>query len=126
MVAVVRFADGQAESVGESYSRALMYELGFEIPHLQIWIHRNGRRIARVDFYWPKLRLVGEFDGAMKYARAEDLSGRAPVEVLMAEKRREDEIRANGERVVRWGWEDLLHPERFAGILHRARVARAA
>lgn len=126
MSAVVRFGDEQAESVGESYSRALMRELGFEIPSLQVWIHRDGRRIARVDFYWPKLRLVGEFDGLMKYTRAEDLSGRTPVEVLTAEKRREDEIRAAGERVVRWGWDDLLHPERFAAILHRAGVPRAS
>ncbi|MCH6472222.1 type IV toxin-antitoxin system AbiEi family antitoxin domain-containing protein [Sinomonas terrae] len=126
MVAVVRFADEQAESVGESYSRALMAELGFEIPQLQVWIHRDGRRIARVDFYWPKLRLVGEFDGLMKYTRAKDLSGRTPVEVLTAEKRREDEIRAVGKRVVRWGWDDLLHPERFATILHRAGVPCAS
>ncbi len=113
MVAVVSFADEGAESVGESYSRALMRELGFELPRLQVWLDRDGRRIARVDFYWPRLRLVGEFDGVMKYTRSKEFSGQAPAEVLVAEKRREDEIRALGERVVRWGWDDLMHPQRF-------------
>lgn len=117
--AIVNFADGQSESVGESYSRALMHELGFEPPQLQVWIHADGRRIARVDFYWPRLRLVGEFDGLTKYLGARDAA-----QTVVAEKRREDAIRATGERVVRWGWEDLVRPERFAAILHRAGVPR--
>ncbi|NUP74174.1 MAG: hypothetical protein HOQ07_05935 [Sinomonas sp.] len=125
MIAVVTFADGLSESVGESLSRALMRELGFEMPQLQVWVHRDGRRVARVDFYWPRLRLVGEFDGAMKYTRAQALSGRTAAEVVLAEKRREDEIRAGGDRVIRWGWDDLVHPERLAMILHRAGVPRS-
>lgn len=126
MIAVVDFADPRSESVGESYSRALMHELGFEVPELQVWLHRDGRRIARVDFYWRRLRLVGEFDGLMKYTRAREFGDKDATEVVVAEKRREDAIRAAGERVVRWGWDDLVQPARFAAILHRAGVPRSS
>lgn len=65
------------------------------------------------DFYWPELGLVGEFDGHGKYLREEMARGRTAAEVVMAEKAREDRLRALGLRVVRWGWADLLDPARL-------------
>ena len=121
---VLSFADAASESVGESFSRALMWELGFEIPQLQFWVTRDGRRIARVDYLWPRIRLAGEFDGLVKYLASQELSRKSPAEVVVEEKRREDEVRSAGYGMVRWVWADLLEPERFATILHRAGVPR--
>ena len=121
---VLSFADAASESVGESFSRALMWELGFEIPQLQFWVTRDGRRIARVDYLWPRIRLAGEFDGLVKYLASQGLSRKSPAEVVVEEKRREDEVRSAGYGMVRWVWADLLEPERFATILHRAGVPR--
>ncbi|AMM30964.1 hypothetical protein SA2016_0263 [Sinomonas atrocyanea] len=121
---VLDLASGASESVGESLSRALMWDLGFEMPELQVWIVKDGRRIARVDYRWAQIRLVGEFDGLQKYLRSQKLSGKSASQVVVEEKLREDEIRSTGERVVRWVWADLLEPARFAAILHRAGVPR--
>jgi hypothetical protein len=121
---VLDLASGASESVGESLSRALMWELGFEMPRLQVWITKDGRRIARVDYHWAQIRLVGEFDGLQKYLRSQTLSGKSASQAVVEEKLREDEIRSTGERVVRWVWADLLEPARFAAILHRAGVPR--
>lgn len=57
--------------------------------------------IARVDFLWMDERLVGEADGMVKYDSRE---------ALFAEKRREDAIRGEGYRVIRWGATDLRSP----------------
>ncbi|MFW8746088.1 hypothetical protein, partial [Mesorhizobium japonicum] len=56
------------------------------------------------DFAWPSYRLIGEFDGMGKYVRSDLTAGRDPAEVVVAEKLREDRLRAAGWRVVRWGW----------------------
>ena len=47
---------------------------------------------------------IGEFDGVSKYVRDEFTGGRDPGEVVMAEKAREDRLRALGPAVARWGW----------------------
>jgi len=54
---------------------------------------------------------VVEFDGAVKYAGAD---GRA---ALVAEKLREDRLRALGYEVVRIVWSDLARPDIIAGEL---------
>lgn len=77
----------------------------------------TGRFVGEVDFGWPELRTVGEFDGRVKYGR--DLRpGQDPVEVLYREKLREDELRAEDLGMVRWGWVDL---DRFAPVAQRLR-----
>lgn len=117
-------ADPLSESIGESWSRALIHRLGFEAPELQYRVMGPYGEVARTDFFWPAARLVGEFDGLVKYLRSQDLSGTDPAKVVVEEKRREDRIRAEGYGVVRWVWEDLRRPERFAALLMRAGVPR--
>lgn len=119
-------ADPRSESVGESWSRALIHRLGFEVPELQHRIPGPYGEVARTDFFWPGARLVGEFDGLLKYLRSQDLSGTDPARVVVEEKHREDLIRAEGYGVVRWVWDDLRRPERFAALLLRAGVPRRA
>lgn len=115
------FSDGAAESVGESYSRAMLHELGAPPPELQ----RRFSTAAgdfRVDFCWPELGVIGEFDGREKYLDPEMSQGRDPRQIHLDEKDREDELRSMGWVVVRWGWRDLQDPSRLVRRLRRAGV----
>ncbi|MDL9938029.1 hypothetical protein QSJ18_14850 [Gordonia sp. ABSL1-1] len=110
-------ADGRSESVGESYSRALMIRLGIPMPDLQVEIvDTRGQFIARADFGWGDA-VVGEFDGRVKYSGA---FGQRPEDTVFAEKRREDAIRRTGRIVVRWTWQDLLDPPHFRRLIMTA------
>ncbi len=100
-----------AESVGESLSRVRMLELGLPRPALQHPIRDQRGPIGRVDFWWEELRLVGEFDGRLKYRVDGVDDQRAVEERVWAEKVREDRIRATGARVVRWTWRTAMSPE---------------
>jgi hypothetical protein len=102
---VTAFADGCAESVGESRSRIAIARAGLPAPVLQ-WPVPCGDSTAYTDFGWPEQRTVGEFDGRSKYGRVLK-PGQDPAEVVYAEKLREDAIRAQRWEVVRWTWSDL-------------------
>jgi len=115
----LRFADGRSESVGESRSRVAIARAGLLAPVLQWRVREdNGRPVARVDFGWPERNTVGEFDGKIKYGRLVQ-SGQSPADVVFEEKRREDELRAQGLTVVRWTWEDLFTFDPVARRLYR-------
>ncbi len=75
----------------------------------------SGRRIGICDFGWEEHRVVGEFDGKVKYGRLLK-PGQTPGDVVFAEKRREDAIRDEGWEVARWIWADLSV---MAGIAQR-------
>ncbi|GAA4677169.1 hypothetical protein [Frondihabitans cladoniiphilus] len=122
-VARVRaFADGCSGSVGESLSRVVMQERGWPPPILQEPFVDASGTIGRVDFWWPEFGVIGEFDGAVKYSRAEYLGGMTPAQAAVREKRREDRLRAH-PRVrgfARWMWDDIHNTERFARVLAAA------
>ena len=102
---VVRFADGRAESPGESRSRVVIHHAGLPAPDLQVEVRTaDGRVLGRADFGWDGV--IGEFDGRVKYGRLLR-PGQHPGDVVYAEKRREESFRAVGKHVVRWGWTDL-------------------
>ena len=113
------FADARSESPGESLSRALIAEMGFPAPSLQRTISTDAGSF-RLDFCWEDQRIVGEFDGRMKYFDDELLAGRDPREVLYREKQREDALRRAGWLVVRWAWGQLRRPHELANRLRRA------
>ncbi len=92
-----------ADSPLESVSRLRMLEAGLPIPQLQFEvIDGNGEFVARTDFGWPELGLLGEVDGKAKYGSLVP-EGREVADVVMAEKRREERLRDLGYWVVRWG-----------------------
>ncbi|GAA1137316.1 hypothetical protein [Nesterenkonia lutea] len=116
------FADEGAESVGESWARVRIAELGFAAPVLQrMFLLRNGRS-CMTDFFWEGPGVVGEFDGLMKYRTSRALSGQGAEEVVIAEKEREDGLRALGLSVVRFTWADLQDPARLRQLLSAAGV----
>lgn len=109
----VALADPLAESVGESRSRALMWTLGLPMPVLQHPLSDDDGFIGRVDFYWPAHRLVGEFDGKVKYGRTLE-PDQDPGETVWKEKLREDRIRRTKKLgVERWVWANLFQPRLF-------------
>jgi very-short-patch-repair endonuclease len=67
--------------------------------------------IGRVDFLVAD-RLIIEFDGAAKYGDTAD--------AVLAEKWREDRLRACGYRVIRLSWADLDQPEVVAARIRSA------
>lgn len=98
-------ADGLSGSAGESLSRVGFHLLGLPRPILQQEFYDSEGLIGYVDFWWPEFGLIGEFDGNGKYLRDDMLAGRTAGDVVLAEKRREDRLRALGPRVTRWGWD---------------------
>lgn len=122
----VGFADARSGSVGESLSRTGFLLAGMPMPDLQV-VYQHAFGEDRVDFRWKRrfhvkrLPLLGEFDGEVKYTRGEFMGGRTIDEVVWAEKRREDRLRAHGRStMVRWLWADALRPERLRALLLNA------
>lgn len=115
--------DGRSESVGESASRVVLVQAGVPVPQLQYEVRdATGTLLGRSDFAWPEHRTLGEFDGRVKYSGQ---LGEATEDVLFAEKRREDRLRAAGWELVRWIWSDLQDPTALARSVRQA-FSRAA
>jgi hypothetical protein len=122
---VVEFADGRAESVGESRARVCIHAGGLPRPDLQVVITGGtGGWTARVDFLFIEHRTIGEFDGRAKYGRPD---GRHidPGTAVWLEKLREDRLREMGFEVVRFIWAELSRPDLVARKFRQA-FARAA
>ena len=117
---VLELLDGRSESPLESISRLAMVPLG-PLPRSQVELFtRDGRFIARVDFYWDELGLVGEADGREKYTDDQ----------LWQEKRRQEALIDCGLVVERWTWSDARRPyvlqAKLERAMTRARNLRAA
>lgn len=115
---VIAFADGRAQSPGESVSRVHLHRLGFRGLDLQSHIVGPDGEDYWTDFAFPRARVFGEFDGAGKYLVEELRGGRTIEEVVLAEKRREDAIRGvTGWRIVRWESQHIGTPEALGARL---------
>lgn len=116
---IIARADASCESVGETRTRLLLQDLGYEVQSQVTISDGDGVRVGRVDFLIGDL-LVVEFDGMVKY---EDADGR---EALAREKAREERLSALGCIVIRLVWADLAHPDRVRERVESAlrRLAR--
>lgn len=115
----IGFADAGAESVGESWSRVRIHQLGFAPPVLQPWVTGASGLRHRADMGWQRegrRPLFGEFDGMQKYGAIAQQAGKSGAQALAEEKTREDDIRFVGD-VARWVWGDLMEPGRLERIL---------
>lgn len=118
-VAAADFATPLSDSVEESHSRVWIHRLGFPGPRLQKSFRLSDGRIAEVDFFWEEFQHVGECDGRSKYSDPRLLKGRAPHDVLRAEKDRENEIRRQVRMFSRWEPAELYPPRRLYDRLVR-------
>jgi hypothetical protein len=114
------FGTTRAESPLESVSRWNTRTIGCPTPLLQTPFYDANGYIGDGDFDWPFYRLVGEADGKAKYLDAAMLNGRTTSEALIAEKTREDRIRATGERFSRWPWAIGVDPSALRTHLRAA------
>lgn len=113
---VLAFADGRAESPGESLTRWHLARHGLPAPDLQVAVVTAIGQF-RADLGWSEARLLLEFDGFVKYSGG---GARDAAEVVFAEKRRQDALEEAGWRVLRVTWTDLRAP---ATLARRVRAA---
>lgn len=98
-----------SDSFGESMTRAVIHQLGYPAPELQVrFSDRQGN--MDVDYFWRAQRKVGEFDGAAKYMRAEYLNNLTPGEIVWREKKREDRLRKQCDGLLRIIWSEARNP----------------
>ena len=101
-----------AQSPLETLSRLRLIRCGLPEPLLQVPIHDSQGLIGVVDMLWDEWRVIGEADGAVKYATRDD---------VIAEKNREDRLRRAGYAVARWTWPEIMRdPGMVAGRIEAA------
>jgi hypothetical protein len=115
-----RLMDGRSESAGETLGRLVFWRGGLPRPELQVRVVGPAGQLAYTDFGWGEQRVVGEFDGKVKYLRSLR-EGESASDVLFREKQREEWIVETGLTVRRLVWSELFTPnlvvERFARAL---------
>jgi hypothetical protein len=104
----LRLAQPGAQSVGESRLRYLCWLGHVPKPTLQYVVRdRSGSLVGVTDFAWPKHRLLGEFDGRIKFEKFLR-PGESASDAAFREKVREDRLReTTGWRMIRFVWADL-------------------
>ena len=112
---VLRLTNRRRESPGESRGAHLFWRYGLPQPIYQYEVYdESGTLVATVDFAWPEHRLLGEFDGKVKYGRLLK-PGQAPGDVVFNEKVRENTLRElTGWSMRRLIWDDYERPRHTA------------
>lgn len=123
------WADPRSDNGGESFSRATMILLNFEVPELQVPFDdeiRPGKK-HYADFCWRTDSgiVIGELDGFDKYDNEDMTQGRSVVRVMADERIRESHLTLSAARIMRFRFSDAedMEPlrqlmEKF-GIPHR-------
>lgn len=128
---VMRYMDGRSENGGESLVRAVMIELGFEVPELQVEVDDPMRPGAprKVDYYWRLLNgkvIILELDGLDKYyigrSRAVAGSARDIARRFSEERLRESHINLTGATVLRASFEQAMDEDYLFRLLLQAGV----
>jgi very-short-patch-repair endonuclease len=115
---VARTADPSSGSVLESLLRVLLVLHGLTPERTQFELRERGRVRARVDFAWPRARLLVEADGFTFHRDRSDY--------------RRDRRRANlacrlGWRLLRFSWEDVrFDPEYVVDAVRHELTKRPA
>jgi len=117
--AVLDFGTGLSDSFGESLNRAVMFELGYPVPELQVRFKDRSGEIV-VDYFWRDLRIAGEFDGDAKYLRPAFDSHLSPAQLVLREKKREDRLRRLVDGVVRITMQETRNPALLDALLRDA------
>jgi hypothetical protein len=123
--------DGRAESPGETRSRLILSQgprrAGLVLPTTDVQINvfdEAGRFVGRADGGYPDSGVLWEYDGMSKYSRLLK-PGQSALDVILAEKRREERLTELGWVVIRIIAEDLRRPgellERVAHAIARSR-----
>jgi hypothetical protein len=99
------------ESPAESLTAGHLHLAGTAMPLFQAEISTPGGMVYP-DFYWPDLMLIGEVDGAVKYADPRS---------IVAEKKRQQLLVDLGYRIVRWLAQEIMtRPDLVVARIERA------
>ena len=131
----LRYADGRSENGGESIVRAVIIELGFETPELQIEIEDPMMPgvSKRADLGW-KLSdgryILAELDGFAKYLtkgarRSKVEKTELAVQSMRAERLRESHLNLTGAVILRFSFAQALDTSYFFQLLATAGVPLA-
>jgi len=113
--------DPRRESWLEPWSVVRLHARGVPLPEPQAHVEdARGRFVARVDWWWPDLGVVGEADGREKYRRQGLRTPDDAERQLRDEKEREDRLRDAGLEVVRYGTRDAVQLDDLVARWHRA------
>ncbi|MFD1528653.1 DUF559 domain-containing protein [Pseudonocardia aurantiaca] len=109
-VQLLDLATGEAASPAESWFLWRIVDAGFPVPQVN-WslFGPDGLEIYRLDYAWPELRIVVEYDGHAYHAGRE-----------AEDQARAEDLRRRGWIVIRAGAEDLGRPEQFEARLEQA------
>jgi hypothetical protein len=100
-------ATGKAASPAESWFLCRVVDAGFPVPEVNWPLHGpDGREIYRLDFAWPELRIVIEYNGYAYHA------GRDAEDETRAE-----DLRRRGWIVITTCADDLRKPARLEEVL---------
>ena len=110
--------DARSESPGESLSRVRMWQATLPHPDLQHEVHIDDHTY-RLDFLWPRTKVVGEFDGRIKYRK--NSFGKDAEDTVLNERRRELALTRAGYDVARWTWEEAWPTDASAMLRELAR-----
>lgn len=109
-------ASGLAESPAESWFLLRLFDAGLPVPQRQHPVRDiGGRKIYRLDFAWPELRIVIEYDGYVAHHGREVRDGA-----------RAEDLRRRGWHVIRATSADLRDPTRVIAEVRTAFAARGA
>lgn len=116
---ILDFADGRAQLPGESVSRLQLHRIGFSGLDLQVHVTGAEGDDYWLDFGFPRNRVFGEFDGQGKYMDPEVRGARTAEDAVIAEKRREDDVRGvTGWRFARWEDRHIRTPDTLSARLN--------
>ena len=129
----LRYADPRSANGGESTVRAIIIELGFQVPELQVEIADplNPATTKTVDYYWELADgriVILELDGFQKYhatSSGRELSLKETQRVLANERHRESHINLTGATVLRLSYEEATNEAFLARALEVAGIPRA-
>lgn len=139
-----RFLDARSANGGESIARALMHELGFAAPDLQVAFADplDPSHTHYVDYLWrialgPRGqrymalpdgtcddRVIGELDGVEKIVDPDMNGGIGVRGALLRERRRESRLTITRAAVARFSYADVLRPAALDAILEAYGVPR--
>lgn len=122
-------APGGTENGGEAYSYGVMIEEGFVPPNVQEWVvdPYDPARRYRVDFAWHTKDgqfIVGELDGHVKYRDPSMYVNGSLPDTMIAEKRREEQIRLVADDMFRFSFDDAVQRRRLIDKMKKAGVPR--
>lgn len=106
-----------SESVAESIAGAHLTLQNIEVSAQFVVRDDRDRFAGRADYRVDGTNLLLEVDGKMKYA---DDGKRTPQDIVFAEKRREDDMRACGWRFSRLYWSDVVNQRRMIAKVQAA------